>query len=409
MLLLLLACTDPEPEATPPLPDAVLDALSMARVRDDVDQLAGDDFAGRTPGSAGHARAQALIVERMQEIGLEPLGEDYALPFPLELDDDRYEFDEQGQVVPVVADTGWNLAGLLPGASRPEELIVLMAHYDHLGVNSDGEVFNGAYDDITGVAALLEMARVFVDEGVQPERSLLFLITDAEEGGLNGSEAFVVDPLLSLDEVVFALSVDPIGRPLLPEYMPLILLGLERSPELLADWEALSAYSEVDVAFVNRDPIPIFGSDQDSFWALDEPAPAVWFTSPGMSFYHTVEDSSETIDYRSVRAHLRFLAQAIAWFGDDDARYVDLGEQPLSTRDAQHGVTLLDGALATGRLDEEETTLAERMRREFQQMVDTGEIPDDAGALYVQTAFFLLFDLTRAHPGEVPPPWPEGE
>jgi len=232
VLLLLLACTPPvvdDEDVTPPAPlaDAVVDQLSMARVRDEVDLLASDDFAGRTPGSDGHLRALEYLAGRMEDIGLQPLGEDFIVPFELGLDDERFTVDVDGAVVPVQTDAGYNLAGLLPGSTRPEELIVLMAHYDHLGVTAEGEVYNGAFDDIAGVAALMEMAQVFIDEEVQLERSILFLITDAEEGGLHGSEAFAVDPLLSIDDVVFALSVDPLGRPLLPDYWPLILLGLE--------------------------------------------------------------------------------------------------------------------------------------------------------------------------------------
>ncbi|MCB9760573.1 MAG: M28 family peptidase [Alphaproteobacteria bacterium] len=409
LLLGLLACKDASVDSAapePPLPDAVLDALSMTRIRDEVDLLAGDAFQGRTPGSEGHRLAREHLAEQMGSIGLTPLGEAFEVPFDLALDDGRYTFDETGAVVPVETDTGWNLAGVLPGTARPDEYIVLMAHYDHLGVDRDGEVYNGALDDITAVASLLELARVFVDEGVTLERSVLFLITDAEEGGLNGSEAWTVDPGVTLDDVVLGLSLDPFGRPILPDYGPLVLLGGERCPALRDRFRALSAFSDADVAFVNRSPIVIFGSDQDSLWALDEPVPSLWVTAPGMAFYHTVEDTADTIDYRVVRDHLRFTALAVKSFGDDTERFEDVGPQTLSEVDAADAAALMEGVLGSTHLTAGERNQAEDFRDTFAEAAAEG-VDDDTPAAYLQAAFFLMFELTRAHPGEIPPPFPE--
>lgn len=398
--------------APAPLAAETLDALSMTRVKADVDLLAHDDFAGRTPGSPGHLAARDHIAGRMADIGLEPLADatgtlgGYALPFDLQLEAQRFAPDASGDIVETHSDTGYNLAGLLPGTDRPEEVIILMAHYDHLGTTTDGTVYNGAFDDITGAAALLELARVFVDEGVTFERSVLFLITDSEEGGLLGSEAWAADPLLSHDDVVFALSVDPLGRGLVPDVWPLILLGLERSPALQARWRDLAALSEVPVAFVNRAPIPVFGSDQDSFWEAPEPVPAIWFVSPGMTWYHTTDDTAETIDYRSVRAQLRFLAQVVAAFGDDTERFTDAGPQALTPRDLLDAAALLEAVEASTHLTDAERSKAGQLRARFEGDAAADTVSGEAQTAYLQSALFLLFDLTAAHPGEVPPPFP---
>lgn len=422
-LLLALACGgDPPPADTAapadgatggPLSEETLSALDLTRVKAEVDLLAHDDFAGRTPGSPGHRAARDHLAAQLEDIGLEPLADrsgelgGYALPFDLALEAERYAPDETGAIVQTNSDVGWNLAGLLPGTTRPEEVILLMAHYDHLGTTEDGTVYNGAFDDITGVAALLELARLFVDEGVALERSVLFLLTDSEEGGLLGSEAWAADPLLSHDDVVFAMSVDPLGRGLLPDSWPLILLGLERSPALQARWRDLAAVSEVPLAFVNRDPIPIFGSDQDSFWAVDDPVPAIWFVSPGMTWYHTTDDTAETIDYRSVRAHLRFLAQVVATFGDDTERFTDSGAQDLAPEDLADAAALLEAVEGSALLTDAERSKSAAFRATFTAEADAGTVSDEARAAYLQSALFLLFDLTAAHPGEVPPPFPE--
>jgi hypothetical protein len=407
MLTLLLACTGPATDTadTGTAQTVRADALSMERVKAHVDLLASDDFAGRTPGSDGHAAARDYILAELLDLGLSPIGAaDYTHEFPLSLDGERYTLDATGAVVPVTATVGYNLAAVVPGTdpALSAEYIVLMAHYDHLGVSEEGDIYNGAYDDITGVAALLELAGVLTKAPLA--RSVLFVITDAEEGGLKGSAAWLSDAGVSLDDIAFGLSVDPLGRGLLPDYWPLLLLGLERSPTLQARWRELAAEAEVDVHFVNRGPIPLVASDQDSFYDLTDPIPAIWFVSPGMTWYHTTDDDPQTIDYRTVQDHLRFLTTALTDLADDPERHEDLGEQPLSTDDADEAVALLEGVLSSSYPTDEER---EQLDDFIAALTEGREDPASLEGTYIQTAFFLLRDLTQAHPGEVPPPFPE--
>ena len=410
MLTLLLACNGGDPIDTATTPETTADttradALSMTRVKAHVDLLAGDDFAGRTPGSDGHTAAREYILAEMLDIGLQPIGADnFIHEFPLTLHEERFTFSSTGEVVPIVAETGYNLAGVVPGTDTDlaDEYIVLMAHYDHLGVSEDGEVYNGAYDDITGVAALIELAGVLAEAPLA--RSVLFVITDAEEGGLNGSAAWLSDAGINLDDIAFGLSVDPLGRGLLPDYWPLLLLGLERSPTLQARWLELADQADMDVIFINRGPIPIVASDQDSFYNLTDPIPAVWFVSPGMSWYHTIDDDPETIDYRTVQDHLRFLTIALADLADDTERHVDLGEQPLTPFDADESVRILENVAASSYPTDDER---DRIADLIAELTENRDDPVALEPIYVQAAFFLLLDMTQAHPGEVPPPFPE--
>ncbi|MFT5679446.1 MAG: hypothetical protein ACI8RZ_000350 [Myxococcota bacterium] len=415
LTLLLAACNGSDPIDTSTSADTGTDettadttraaALSMTRIKAHVDLLASDDFAGRTPGSEGHTAAREYILAELLDMGLSPIGaEDYVHPFPLSLDEDRFTFDSSGAVVPIVADTGYNLAAVVPGVdpALSDEYIVLMAHYDHIGVTKEGEIYNGAYDDITGVAALLELAGVLAEAPLA--RSVLFVITDAEEGGLHGSAAWLADAGINLDDIAFGLSVDPLGRALLPDYWPLLLLGLERSPTLKARWRELAADADMDVTFINRGPIPIVASDQDSFYDLADPIPAIWFVSPGMSWYHTTDDTPETIDYRTIQDHLRFLTTALTDLADDPERHTDLGEQALSPEDADEAVTLLQGVLASTYPTDDERGQIDGF---IAELTENREDPAALQPVYVQTAFFLLLDMTQAHPGEVPPPFPE--
>lgn len=418
LLLALGACADKDKGADsggaaapePPYSDEALDAIDLTRIKADVDLLADDALGGRHPQSVGHAAARDHIIGELSEIGLEPAGEDggytqtFTLPEPLV----RYALDADGAVVEIAADTGVNIAALLPGVdpARASETIVLMAHYDHLGVDASGDAYNGAFDDATGVAALLELARFLAASEPLP-RSVLFLITDMEEGGLNGARAWVNEPTLPLDDVVLAISVDPLGRGMLPDFAPLVLLGLERSPALRARIDALRAFSDVQVAFVNRGEIPVFASDQDTFYEPEDPVAAFWYVSPGMTWYHTTDDTADTIDYRTVKAHTRFLAQITGDIGRGEERFEDGGAAELSAEDAAEAARLLDGVLGSAELSAGEIRTATDLRDQLDEAAESGVIDTSVQGAYLSAAIFVLLDLTEAHPGEVPPPWPE--
>ncbi len=111
-----------------------------------------------------------------------------------------------------------NVMALLPGSERPGEAIVYMGHWDHLGVNTalEGDhVFNGAVDNATGIAGILEIAEQFVTQIPPPKRSILFLAVTLEESGLLGSKYYTANPVIPLADTVAAINMDAmpvIGR-----------------------------------------------------------------------------------------------------------------------------------------------------------------------------------------------------
>lgn len=109
-----------------------------------------------------------------------------------------------------------NVAGYVKGSELPEEYIIISAHSDHVGVNANGEVFNGADDDGSGSMAVLEIAEAFkmaADKGQAPKRSIIFLHVTGEEKGLLGSQYYTdIDPLVPLENTVANLNIDMIGR-----------------------------------------------------------------------------------------------------------------------------------------------------------------------------------------------------
>jgi hypothetical protein len=107
-----------------------------------------------------------------------------------------------------------NVLGLLEGTDKKDEIIVLTAHYDHLGMH-DGKIFYGADDDGSGTSAILELAEAFAaaaKEGYRPRRSILFMPVSGEEKGLLGSEYYADHPVFPLANTVCNLNIDMIGR-----------------------------------------------------------------------------------------------------------------------------------------------------------------------------------------------------
>ena len=111
-----------------------------------------------------------------------------------------------------------NVVGVLPGSETPDEAIVYMAHWDHLGTH-EGEtggdnIYNGAVDNATGVAGILEIAEAFRKAKAPPKRSILFLAVTLEESGLLGSKYYVAHPVIPLDKTVAVFNLDalsPVG------------------------------------------------------------------------------------------------------------------------------------------------------------------------------------------------------
>src|SRR5436190_8231573 len=162
----------------------------------DVRVLAADDMQGRLAGSPGGDKARAYLLERFKQVGVKPIGDSFERPFTFtpRTGGERH---------------GTNLVGVIRGTRQPDRYIVLSAHYDHIGVRN-GEVFNGADDNASGVAALLAVAAHFA--AAPPEHSLLIAALDAEEAGLQGARALIHDPPVPVAAMVVNVNMDMIGR-----------------------------------------------------------------------------------------------------------------------------------------------------------------------------------------------------
>lgn len=170
-------------------------AVPGDKALDDVRILSADDMQGRAPGTPGSEKARAYILSRFSQIGLAPIGERFEQPFTFTRRD--------GATV-----QGVNLVARIKGTEGGKALVV-SAHYDHLGVR-DGQVYNGADDNASGVAGLLAVAEAF--KASPPKHDVIFAVVDAEEGGLRGARAFAATPPVLLETIALNVNFDMLSK-----------------------------------------------------------------------------------------------------------------------------------------------------------------------------------------------------
>ena len=196
-LILLAGCASPE--AVIDAPAAPAPAADYAQLMDDVRILSADDMEGRDTGAPGGERARAYIVSRLEGLDVQPASFGRLQPF---------EATGRTREGPKTFN-GVNIVGLIPGTAVPDRYIVVTAHYDHVGM-SGGQTYNGADDNASGVATMLELAKRL--KAAPPRHSVLIVALDGEERGLLGAREFVKAPPVPLTAMALNLNFDMISR-----------------------------------------------------------------------------------------------------------------------------------------------------------------------------------------------------
>jgi Zn-dependent M28 family amino/carboxypeptidase len=181
-----------------------------------------------------------------------------------------------------------NVLALLPGSERKDECIIYMAHWDHLGIDTTrtgDRIFNGALDNATGVAGLLELAQAFTKLEKRPSRSILFISVTCEEQGLLGSEYYADHPVFPLDHTVAALNMDAMN--IMGQMKDITVIGYGDSE--LDDYVIEAARSQGRI--VNPDPEPEKGSffRSDHFSLAKRGVPVLYTGSGTDHVVHGVE------------------------------------------------------------------------------------------------------------------------
>ncbi len=281
-LLGAAACRAPaaEPAAEPAAaPAAAASRLDGARMLGAVGVLAHDSMEGRATATPGIARARRWLLAEFAAIGLEPPEGGYGQPFAIGARSGSPQ--------------GVNLVGVIPGRRRPERVLVLGAHYDHLGIRR-ASIHNGADDDASGVAAVLELARWF--RAHPPASTVVVALFDAEEAGSVGSEAFVRSPPIPLDRVAAMVNLDMVGRNAANE---LWIAGTAHWPKLVPVAETAGGRSALTVRLGHDRPGVAgvadwtFASDHGSFHQAG--IPFLYFGEEDHADYHRPTDDVERI------------------------------------------------------------------------------------------------------------------
>ena len=199
--------------------------------------------------------------------------------------------------------TSNNVLALLPGSDRDDEVVIYMAHWDHLGIDPrrDGDqIFNGALDNATGTAGLLELAEAFSQLKNRPARSILFLAVAAEEQGLLGSRYYATHPVYPLAKTVAALNMD--GLNIYGPMKDVTVIGYGNSQ--LDDYVVKAAKEQGRVVRPDGAPEKGYFYRSDHFSFAKEGVPALYLES-GIDHVEHGEDwtREQMDDYTAERYH----------------------------------------------------------------------------------------------------------
>jgi hypothetical protein len=252
----------------------------------DVTTLARLD--GRQTGSEGNRRARAFILERFRRLGLKPIGGAYEQAFAVTRRAARGAPAQQG----AERAQGVNVMALVEGSAERDRFVMMTAHYDHLGVRS-GQVYPGADDNASGVAAMLAAAAWFAAH--PPRVSLLFVAFDAEEQGLQGAKHFVAKPPIDLKRVEAIVNVDMVSR---GDANTLYVAGTHHTSRLKAPVEEAARGRTIAVKFGHDRPAPgvedwTRSSDHGPFH--DAAVPFLYFGVEDHPDYHKPTDTPDKI------------------------------------------------------------------------------------------------------------------
>jgi hypothetical protein len=252
---------------------------------DDIKFLSDDRLDGRLTGSPGADTAAAYLARRFEAVGLQPAAGGWFQTFTIARD------APVAQHAHVAGLKGSNVIGLLPGRDpmRRNEAVIVGAHYDHLGLggfgsldpDSTGKVHNGADDNASGAAMLIEIAERLAL--APPARTVVFIAFSGEELGLLGSSYYVKQPIYPLSTTLAMINLDMVGR---LRQKRLIVYGSRTAKEFPALLDSLNWHAGFDLHAQGDGYGP---SDQSSFYAAGRPV-LHFFTDLHEDYHRTTDD-----------------------------------------------------------------------------------------------------------------------
>lgn len=287
-------------------PTVYASTITASELKERLYIYASDEFEGRETGQPGQKKAIEYLKNQYISLGISsPLGDD---DYFQEIPKEYLKKDIEGSE---------NVVAYIKGSEKPDEIVVVSAHLDHLGVK-DGQIYYGADDDGSGTIAVLEIAEAFekaVKDGYRPKRSILFLHVTGEEKGLLGSKYYTdVDPIFPLANTVVDLNIDMVGR-IDPNHEKdgnyLYLIGSNMlSTELHNISEEVNKkYTHINFDYTyndEKDPNRFYYRSDHYNFAKNN-VPVIFYFSGTHEDYHKSTDTPDKIEYELYENRVRLI------------------------------------------------------------------------------------------------------
>lgn len=289
---------------------AIFTNINAQTLQDDISYLADDKLEGREVGSDGEKQAAKYLVKRFKKIGLKQKGVDgYYQVFSVK---PKYNPHAKVQRDTSQAIEGRNVIGFLNNEAATT--VIIGAHFDHLGYGSEGSLYegdpaihNGADDNASGVAMLLQIAEWL--QGKYTHNNYLFIAFSGEEKGLWGSNYYSKNPTIDLSTVNYMLNMDMVGR--LDADKALAVYGTGTSPQWMPMLEDLA--KEKGIKLISKES-GVGPSDHTSFYLRD--LPVLHFFTGQHDDYHKPGDDADKINYAGMVEVQEYIEGVIANMDD---------------------------------------------------------------------------------------------
>ena len=276
---------------------------------------ASDEFMGREAGTQGETLAINFLKDYYKSTGVSGGSTDGSYFQEMTVT------DRSGNSI-----DSYNVLAYIEGSDKANEVLVITSHLDHIGIEDDGQINNGADDDGSGTVAMMEIAEAFIEakeDGNGPRRSVLFLHVSAEEKGLLGSKYYTDNPIYPLANTVANLNIDMIGRVdslhiEQPDYIYLIGSDILSEDLHEVSERANQDYVGLTIDYRYNDPTTLvyeFGRwrenryyyRSDHYHFIKNNIPAIFYFNGTHKDYHAPTDTVEKINYALLEKRTRLI------------------------------------------------------------------------------------------------------
>lgn len=275
-------------------------AISATQLKSIVSFLADDLCRGRECGSRGSQIAGTYIKNYFDSLGLKPYKGSY------------YQSFRKDSII------GRNIVGIIESRYKSDEYIIISAHYDHLGA-FEGNIYNGADDNASGVAAMMTLAKLFSNmskSGEAPQKNIIFVAFDAKENNMAGSEYFIKTMGIAASKIKFVLNIDQIGSIFSPPGKSpnyILILGAHGKNMKLRDRiDFLNIYSraylDLDFTYYKSSAFySIFYRSSDHINFADKGISSLLFTSGITAHTYKPSDDYDLLDYEVLANRIKLI------------------------------------------------------------------------------------------------------